>query len=231
MTSTRQRLGRQQQDLAVERLCQRLAGAGLLPRGGFPAEAFHELRARVHDAFEVPETSITPMMARTLFAVAAALRPRTVVGIGTYAGNALVWLAGPALCRPALQPAGTVVGCDIDGPATALARANFARLDPGAGVELVEADGHDLLAASADPIDLLYLDADRPGDRKGIYRPLLEAALPRLRPGAVVLAHDACLPLFAEALQPYLALVRDPAHFRASLALAVDDCGVELSVR
>lgn len=231
MTTTRQRRGRRQQDLAAERLLERLAGAGLLPPAAFPGSAFHELRARVHDAFEVPETSITPMMARTLFAVAAALRPRMVVGIGTYAGNALVWLAGPTLCRPPLQDAGAAVGCDIDAGATALARANFARLDPAGPVELVQADGHDLLAASTEPIDLLYLDADRPGDRKGVYRSLLEAALPRLRPGAVVLAHDACLPLFAEALRPYLALVRDRASFRASLALAVDDCGVELTVR
>lgn len=231
MATARPRLGRRQQDEAVSRLVERLAAAGVLPDGVFPAEEFHELRARVHTAFEVPETSITPMMARTLFAVAASVRPHTVVGVGTYAGNGLVWLAGPMLCRPAWQDAGTVVGCDVDAPATVLARANFARLDPGAPVELLCADGHDVLAASSAPIDLLFLDADRPGDRKAIYRSLLEAALPRLRPGAVVLAHDAVLPLFAEALRPYLAFVRDPGVFRTSLALAVDDCGVELTVR
>jgi predicted O-methyltransferase YrrM len=209
----------------------RLADAGVLPAAGFPAEAFHELRERVHAAFDVPETSITPMMSRTLFALAASLRPRRVVGVGTYAGNALVWLAGPGLCRPPLCDEPEVLGCDIDAGATELARSNFRRLDAQAGVDLVCADGLDVLAASAEPIDLLYLDADRPEDRKGIYLPLLEAALPRLRPGSVVLAHDVLLPLFAEHVRGYLERVRDPDAFRVSVPLPVDDCGLELTIR
>lgn len=228
---TRQRLGRRQQDEIVNGLLARLMSAGVLPQAHFPAEAFHELRERVHAAFEVPETSITPLMSRTLFALAASLRPSRVVGIGTYAGNALVWLAGPGLSDPPVYEAPQVLGCDIDTAATVLARGNFSRLDPAAPVELVCADGHDVLAAGDDPIDLLYLDADDPVDRKGIYLSLLEAALPRLRPGSVVLAHDVLLPLFAEHVSAYLDRVRDGETFRASLALAVDECGLELSIR
>lgn len=209
---------------------ERLSAVGIITEPRYPADDFHALRARVGEAFEVPQTSITPIMSRTLFALSASLRPRRIVGIGTYAGNGLVWLAGPALWGRRATDA-QVVGCDIDPGACELARRNFRRLDSAEPVELRCCDGHELLAEGDDPIDVLYLDADDPTIRKGVYRSLLEQALPRLRPDAVVLAHDVMLPIFAADLRPYLEMVREGGGFRASLALAVDGCGLELTIR
>ena len=43
----------------------------------------------------------------------------------------------------------------------------------------------------AEPIGLLYLDADGAGNRgKGVYLDILEACYDRLTPGAVILAHN-----------------------------------------
>ena len=103
----------------------------------------------------------------------------------------------------------------------------------GAGVgpgACYTADAVEVVAAYPHPIDLLYLDAD--GDRgrgKGIYLEITEAALPRLHPGSVILAHNSinCAPALAD----YLACVRNPANFPASVNIGIDGEGLEVTVR
>lgn len=88
----------------------------------------------------------------------------------------------------------------------------------------------DVVTQFSAPIDLLYLDAD--GDKgrgKGIYLEILEAGYDRMPSGSVVLAHHSVN--MAERLKHYLAFVRDPAHFRASVNVIFDSEGLEVSVR
>ncbi|KIH99131.1 hypothetical protein LP52_09160 [Streptomonospora alba] len=214
-------------DDAVEAITDRLSGAGLLPPGAsFDRDAFHALRGRVRRSFHVPQTSITPIMARLLFAVGDAYAPHRLLVIGSYYGNTLVWLAGRALLD---GRGGEYVGADIDAAACAGARRNFAALDGRVGVRIEERDGREVLETAAD-WDLLLLDADDPATRKAVYLPLLQAALPRTVPGALVLAHDTAMPLFAEQLLGYKEAVADRDVFRACAHLPVDECGLDVSV-
>ncbi|WP_017615443.1 O-methyltransferase [Nocardiopsis salina] len=212
-------------DRAVTALVDRLAGAGLLPAGSeFDAGAFHTLRSRVWDAFHVPQTSISPVMARLMFAIGDCTRARRVLVVGSYYGNTLVWLAGRALLEGG---ADRLVGADVDPDACAGAEQNFARLGGRAPVCIESCDGRDVLPS--DEWDLLLLDADCPHTRKAIYLPLLHAALPHMAPAATVLAHDTALPAFAEQLAGYKHAVGDRDVFAGSAHLAVDPCGLELS--
>ena len=78
-------------------------------------------------------------------------------------------------------------------------------------------------------IDLLYLDADGgPRGAKSIYLELLQAGLHALRPGSLVLAHNSVNS--ARSMADYLACVRDPAQFRESVNMIVDDQGLEVSI-
>ena len=62
-----------------------------LPAGELPDwQRYAWFRSAVHDAFDVPETSITPLMARVLYGIAALARPRRILGIGLDEGTAII---------------------------------------------------------------------------------------------------------------------------------------------
>jgi predicted O-methyltransferase YrrM len=215
-------------DALADRIVLRCAEEGLV-RPGVTIDwgVYYDLRARVRETFRVPETTITPLMARVLYGISYAAGARRILGIGTYAGNALVWLALPALTADA--PNRRIVGVDVDESANELARENFERLGLGGGVECITMDGHDAAEALGDIWDLVLLDADDPAGRKAIYLSLLDAVYPHLRPEGLVLAHDICVPLFHDQMAEYQERVRDEARFAVSLPLEIDDCGLEVS--
>ena len=104
------------------------------------------------------------------------------------------------------------------------------RIDPTGVARVVAADAVDVAREFAEPIDLLYLDADGAGGRgKGIYLDILEAGYDRMPAGGVVLAHNSVNS--ADRLKHYLAFVRDPAHFRASVNVIFDPEGLEVSAK
>jgi predicted O-methyltransferase YrrM len=220
--------------VADELAARALRGAvarGVLPDRPLPDwQAYRGFRARVRDTFTVPETSITPLMARILYGVAHLARPARVLGVGTYAGNALVWLIGPGFDAHGSYRGQRAVGIDIDPAATALARANLGRLGVDDRVELVCADGHRAGELGHD-WDLLLLDADDPDRRKGIYLSLLDATYPALAAGALVLAHDICVDRFREQMARYQTVVADPSSFERTVSLEVDECGLEISIK
>ena len=94
--------------------------------------------------------------------------------------------------------------------------------------EILAVDGISWLRGTDKTIDLLYLDADGgPRGAKSIYYELLQAALHALRPGSLVLAHNSVNA--ARSMNDYLSYVRDPAHFRESVNVVIDDQGLEVS--
>ena len=117
---------------------------------------------------------------------------------------------------------------------TALAALMLLSIPPPALAQLPEAaialDAVEFVRGSADPIDLLYLDADgAPGQGKAVYLDILRAGYDRLPAGSVVLAHNSVNA--AERLAEYLQFVRDDAHFHASVNVILDGEGLEVSVR
>lgn len=190
---------------------------------------FAAFRHHVEEAFTVPETSITPLLARVLYGIAHAARPRRVLGIGTYAGNGVVWLLGPGFADNGTYLADAAAALDVDGDATELARGNFARLGTLPAVDCLTLDGHRAAAELDAGWDAVWLDAEDPDAGKAVYLTLLDALRPALAPGCLVLAHDVCVPKFREQLAPYLAAVRRPEEFAGSVSLELDECGLEVS--
>jgi predicted O-methyltransferase YrrM len=214
-------------DELANRVLRRAVEAGLLPDRPLPDwERFRGFRTLVRDTFVVPDSSITPLMARVLYGVAHLARPQRILGVGTYCGNALVWLTGPGFGPHAVYLGSRAVGVDIDPAATRAARANFVRIGADARVTLRCLDGHE---AGDDSFDLLLLDADDPVRRKSVYLSLLAALYPWLEPGGLVLAHDICVPSFVSPLADYRRAVHETHRFCASLALEIDACGLEVS--
>jgi predicted O-methyltransferase YrrM len=202
---------------------------GLLPDQRLPDwDRYKIFRQRIRSSFIVPETSVTPLMARLLYCLAALARPERVLCVGCYVGNALAWMAGPGFGPDPVYRGALALGVDIDRAAVQAATQNFARAGMANRVECRCMDGLDIPRLDQ-RFDLVLLDADDPDSRKAIYYPLLDAIYPLVEDDGLILAHDIAVPRFREQLGRYRELMRDSARFAGTASLEIDDCGLEVS--
>lgn len=188
------------------------------------------MRRAVRDSFEIPWTAITPRMQRFLYALNAIHQPAVMVAAGCFCGNTFISNAGAAVGPGACYTARQLVGVEIKPEEAARAERNVRRLDPTGVARIAADDAVHFVAALGEPIDLLYLDADGTGGKgKGVYLDILEACHARNPKGSLVLAHNSVNS--ASALRAYLAFVRDPTHFQASINIIIDGEGLEVSVK
>lgn len=103
-----------------------------------------------------------------------------VVEIGTSNGYSGIWF-----CLALRKTGGKLVTFEIDEGRAALARENFKRAGVSEMITLVMGDAHETIKQIEEPIDILFLDADKPG-----YIDYLEKLIPKVRPGGLILAHN-----------------------------------------
>ena len=103
-----------------------------------------------------------------------------VVEIGTSNGYSGIWF-GLALQKTG----GKLTTHEIDANRASLARENFKRAGVDKIVTLVEGDAHENVKKIKDPIDILFLDADKEG-----YIDYLNKLLPLVRPGGLIVGHN-----------------------------------------
>jgi predicted O-methyltransferase YrrM len=207
-----------------------LADAGVIERVDYDREAFAAHRAAVRESFEIPWTAITPRQERLIWALNAIHRPARMIAAGIFCGFTFICNAGAGAGPGAVYDPEDLVGVEINAEEAARARRNVEAFAPDGRARVVAADALDFVRDYCGTIDLLYLDADGDRDRgKGIYLEILEAALPHMTPGALVLAHNSvnC----AEKLADYLAFVRDTEQMAASVNVVLDTEGLEVSRR
>ena len=213
-------------DEALAALCT----AGVLPHSDYDHAKMLAHRKAVRELFDIPWTAISPRMQRLLYAINAVARPRNMIAAGIFCGNTFISNAGAAVGPGACYQADRLIGVEIDKDKAAGAERNVRRIDPTGVAQIIADDAVNVAARFDGPIHLLYLDADgTPEIGKGIYLNILEAALDRIPPGGVILAHNSvnC----ADRLSRYLAFVRDAASFRASVNVVLDPEGLEVTVR
>jgi caffeoyl-CoA O-methyltransferase len=117
---------------------------------------------------------------RLLRLLAESLAAKHVVELGTSHGYSSIWF-----CLALRTTAGKLTTFEIDAQRAATARENFQRAGVSALVTLIEGDAHEQVTKVKDPIDLIFLDADKTG-----YEDYLKKLLPLLRPGGLVVAHN-----------------------------------------
>ncbi|HOJ59410.1 MAG TPA: O-methyltransferase [bacterium] len=117
---------------------------------------------------------------RLLRLLAESLNAQTVVELGTSNGYSGIWF-----CLGLRKTGGKLKTFEIDAQRAALARENFTRAGVDGLVTLFEGDAHQRVKELNDPIDLLFLDADKEG-----YLDYLNQLLPLIRPGGLIVAHN-----------------------------------------
>ena len=103
-----------------------------------------------------------------------------VVEIGTSNGYSGIWF-----CLALRTTGGKLTTHEIDDRRASLARENFKRAGVDKLVTLVMGDAHETVKNLKEPIDVLFLDADKEG-----YIDYLNKLLPLVRPGGLILAHN-----------------------------------------
>jgi caffeoyl-CoA O-methyltransferase len=121
---------------------------------------------------------------RILRVLAEATDARNVVEIGTSVGYSAIWF-----CLALETTGGKLTTFEIDEGRAAQARENFKRAGVEKVVTLVMGDAHAEVKRLKDPIDILFLDADKEG-----YIDYLNKLLPLVKPGGLVIAHNMSAP-------------------------------------
>lgn len=114
-----------------------------------------------------------------------------VVEIGTSTGYSGLWLS------LALQKTGgRLTTFEIDPGRAAMAREHFRQAGVDSLVTIVEGNAHQTISRLTEPIDVLFLDADKEG-----YTAYLRTLLPLVRPGGLILADNMNMaPAYVEAV-------------------------------
>jgi len=103
-----------------------------------------------------------------------------VVEIGTSNGYSGIWF-----CLALQKIGGKLTTHEIDARRASLARENFERAGVDKLVTLVEGNAHETVAKLKEPIDILFLDADKEG-----YIDYLNKLLHLVRTGGLIVAHN-----------------------------------------
>jgi caffeoyl-CoA O-methyltransferase len=124
--------------------------------------------------------NVSPEDGRVLRLLTESVDAKNVVEIGTSNGYSGIWF-----CLALRKTNGKIITHEINTDRAQLARENFKRAGVDKLVTLVEGDAHEQVKKLKDPIDILFLDADKEG-----YIDYLNKLLPLVRPGGLILAHN-----------------------------------------
>jgi len=140
-----------------------------------------------------------------------------VVEIGTSNGYSAIWF-----CLALRRTGGKLTTHEIDEGRAALARENFRRAGVDQIVTLVVGDAHEKVTELREPIDLLFLDADKEG-----YIDYFNKLLPLVRPGGLVVAHNINR---RQADPRYIEAITTNPNLE-TVFLHVDSSGISVSMR
>jgi len=124
--------------------------------------------------------SVPPEDGRVLRLLAEATGAKNVVEIGTSNGYASIWF-----CLALQSTRGRLTTFEIDPQRAALARENFKKAGVDKLVKIIEGDAHEKVKILKEPIDIVFIDADKDG-----YLDYLNKLLPLVRPGGLIIAHN-----------------------------------------
>ena len=109
-----------------------------------------------------------------------AVDARNVVEIGTSTGYSGLWL-----CLALHNTGGHLTTFEINHDRAAMARQHFEQAGVEKLVTVVEGDAHEQILKLQGPVDVVFIDAEKPG-----YVDYLNKMLPLVRPGGLILAHN-----------------------------------------
>jgi caffeoyl-CoA O-methyltransferase len=150
--------------------------------GSWPVDdVLADLQAETAALGRVAGMQVGPDEGQLLTLLARLVDARRAVEVGTFTGYSSLCIAR------GLAPGGSLLCCDVSEEWTALGRRAWERAGVSDRIELRIAPAIETLRAlpADEPIDLVFIDADKPG-----YVDYWEELVPRVRPGGLLLADN-----------------------------------------
>lgn len=168
--------------ISIHPACSQLNSEGPIDN---PLQAKDEIEERIYEALDQIRrgpgfANVSVRDGRMLRLLTEAVNAKVVVEIGTSTGESAIWFA-LALKRTG----GKLYTHEIDQQRAEIARNNFEEAGLSDLITLIEGDAHETVLQHDEPIDIVFLDADKPG-----YPDYLEKLLPLVKPGGLVIAHN-----------------------------------------
>jgi predicted O-methyltransferase YrrM len=126
------------------------------------------------------EMGVSPTDGRFLRQLTEAVGAKRVVELGTSTGYSGLWFA-----LALRTTGGHLYTHEIDPHRARIARENFQEAGVADLITIIEGDAHQTVSQHSEPIDIVFLDADKEG-----YVDYLAKLLPLVRPGGLILAHN-----------------------------------------
>ena len=150
-----------------------------------PPMAKDESEKRVLDALDLARkgqrfANVSTADGRLLRQLTEAVNAKRVVELGTSTGESGMWFA-----LALRKTGGRLQTHDIDPGRIAVARENFKKAGVDDLITIVEGNAHETARKNTEPIDVLFIDAEKEG-----YGDYLKELLPLVRPGGLILAHN-----------------------------------------
>ncbi len=127
-----------------------------------------------------PGMQISAGEGKLLYMLAKLSGAKRILEIGTFMAYSTIWMAR------ALPEDGDIITIEADGDTATQAREHIAQ--SGLPITLLEGKGLEQLAQATGQFDLIFIDAD-----KSNYLNYLEATLPKLRPGGLMIGDNTLL--------------------------------------
>jgi predicted O-methyltransferase YrrM len=121
---------------------------------------------------------------RLLRLLTESIGAKRVLEIGTSTGESAVWFA-----LALRKTGGHLYTHELDEQRAAVAQENFRKAGVEDLITLILGDAHETVKQHKEPIDILFLDADKSG-----YIDYLDKLLPLVRPGGLIIAHNMVYP-------------------------------------
>ncbi len=151
----------------------------IVANGAREDEALRRVRETTAALGDIAVMQISPDQGAMMTMLARLLGARRALELGTFTGYSAICIAR------GLAPGGVLVACELDPERAETARRNFAAAGVGDRIEIRVGPAAETLAAiagsGAEPFDLAFIDADKPG-----YPGYYEACLELLRPGGLI---------------------------------------------
>lgn len=162
-------------------------GIGCAQRGGSggygnPPLAADEVEKNILAVAERTERHLNVPLedGRLIRILTEAVGAKAALEIGTSTGYSGLWFA-----LALRKTGGKLTTLEYDKERAEIARKNFRAAGVDSIVTVIEGDAHETVKQVKGPIDIVFIDADKPG-----YADYLRKVLPLVRPGGLILAHN-----------------------------------------
>lgn len=130
---------------------------------------------------QVPRRMNVPLEdGRLIRMLTESIGAKTAVEVGTSTGYSGLWFA-----LALRKTGGRLTTFEIDPDVAKTARGTFAKAGVDDLITVVVGDAHEAVTKLKEPIDIVFIDADKPG-----YHDYFDKLLPLVRPGGLILAHN-----------------------------------------